>query len=68
MPKVSYLVLQPLQVFLTHPGYLSLLEAPEVQSLGLLEDPCLLEYLGDQIHQGNLVLLSVASPVKQMIS
>lgn len=59
---------QALQVFLRHPGHLSLLVAPEVQSLGLLENPCLLEYQEHLVLQGALFLLSLAeSPVKEMV-
>lgn len=59
---------QVLQVFLRHPGHLSLLVAPEVQSLGFLEDPCLLEYQKPLDLQGALFLLLLAeNPVKEMV-
>lgn len=60
----SYRVRRALQVSLRHPGHLSLLQSPEVQSQGVLEDPCLLKYREHLVHRGSLVLLSLAeSPV-----
>lgn len=61
-------MLQDLLVFLIHPGYPSLLRAPEVQSQVVLVDPCLPEYLGNLDHRGALVLLSLAkSPVEHVL-
>lgn len=51
---------QVLQVFLRHPGHLSLLKVLVVQIQEVLEDPCHREYHGHPAHQAVLVHLLLA--------
>lgn len=65
----SYQVHREIQIFLRHPGHLSLREVLEVQSQGNLVVPCLLEYQAHLGHRGDLVLLLPAeSPVEYILN